>query len=99
MRRGHKATGLRRPPGYRPGDETAELPDDAAWAALVALLAEHPAHWMLWEGAPLPEMAERLRALDVECVVYDPCGNAPEAGDLLTIMDANAGALELVFSE
>jgi zinc transport system substrate-binding protein len=74
--------------------EPGEIPDAAGWRELERILAEHPARWMLWEGEPLPQTAERLRALGVEPVVYDPAGNRPVDGDYLSVMVSNAEALE-----
>jgi zinc transport system substrate-binding protein len=79
--------------------EPDEYPDAEGWHGLEALLQEHPARWMLWEGEPLAETAARLRELGVESVVYDPCGNRPESGDYLTVMEANAAGLEAVFAD
>jgi zinc transport system substrate-binding protein len=78
--------------------EPGEYPDGAAWQDLADLLGDHPAAWMLWEGEPVEETAARLRALGIESVVFDPCGNRPERGDWLTVMEANAEGLERVFA-
>jgi len=77
--------------------EPDEVPDDAAWRGLETLLADHPAHWMLWEAAPLQQSADRLREAGVESVVFDPCGNVPDEGDYLDVMRRNATNLEAVF--
>jgi zinc transport system substrate-binding protein len=53
------------------------------------MLAEKPAATMLWESEPLPETAQRLRALGVEAVVFGPGGNRPEAGDYRSAMGQN----------
>jgi zinc transport system substrate-binding protein len=68
-------------------------PGEAEWAALERRLEEHPARWMLWEGEPLEETRERLAALGVASVVFDPAGNRPNTGDFLEVMQANADAL------
>jgi len=73
--------------------EPDELPDEAEWRALEALLAEHPARAMIWEAEPRPETAARLAALGVASVVYSPCGGRPEQGDWLTAMHRNADVL------
>jgi len=77
--------------------EPGEAPDPSAWRDLQEILAEHPARWMLWEDEPLPETAERLTAMGVESVVYDPVGNRPTDGDYLSVMARNAEALDIVF--
>ena len=75
------------------------MPEDAQWSELEALLANHPAKWMIWEGEPLPESVERLQDLGIESVVFDPAGNVPEAGDFLAVMQTNVDNLQSVFVE
>jgi zinc transport system substrate-binding protein len=77
--------------------EPDEMPDEEAWRGLREILAHHPAGWMLWEGEPLDETKQRLAALGVESVVYDPCGNVAESGDFLTVSRANVERLRNVF--
>jgi len=74
--------------------EPDEMPDERLWAELEELLAEHPARWMLWEATPLEETARRLETLGVGSLVFSLCANAPEAGDFLDAMRANAAALQ-----
>ena len=74
--------------------EPDEAPDGNAWGQLEELLETHPAKWMLWEGEPLEETVAGLAEIGVESVVFNPCGNRPEQGDYLTVMAANAVALE-----
>ena len=64
---------------------------------LKAILAKHPAKWMIWEGEPAKESVAKLDAIGVKSVVFDPCGNVPDAGDLLSVMKANVEALEKAF--
>ena len=77
--------------------EPDEVPNETQWAELAQLLKEHPAKWMLWEAEPIPKTTERLRSLGVESVVFDPCGNRPEAGDFFSVMTRNAVSLEDVY--
>jgi len=63
------------------------------------LLEEQAAHWMIWEGVPLAESVTDLAAYGVKSVVFDPCGNTPETGDYMTVMAANAEALETIAGE
>ncbi len=79
--------------------EPDELPDASAWRALRALLEQHPARWMLWEAAPAPEIARTLGKLGVASGLFNPCGNVPNEGDLLTTMQRNAAELEAVARE
>jgi zinc transport system substrate-binding protein len=73
--------------------EPDEAPGADGWAELKAILKEHPARWMLWEGEPLEETARELEALGVKSVVFDPCGNTPRTGDFLAVMNQNVTAL------
>jgi zinc transport system substrate-binding protein len=74
--------------------EPGEVPDDRAWRELEAILEDHPARLMLWEGDPHLETAERLEALGVEVIVFDPCGNRPEEGDWLGAMRRNVNRVK-----
>jgi len=79
--------------------EPDEVPSESQWMELKNILSEHPAKWMLWEAAPADETLRRLRALGVESVVVNPCGNRPSTGDFLTVMSENARALERAFQQ
>ena len=63
------------------------------WRDLELVLREHPAHWMIWEANPLPDTLQRLEGIGLRSVVYETCGAAPEQGDFLSVMRANAGRL------
>jgi zinc transport system substrate-binding protein len=68
-------------------------------AELEHLLEEQAASWMLWESEPLPETVTALEEFGIQSVVFDPCGNRPESGDFMTVMAANAAALESIAAE
>jgi zinc transport system substrate-binding protein len=51
---------------------------------------------MVWEGEPLAKTVADLEARGISSVVFDPCGNRPEEGDYLSVMAANAAALEKI---
>ena len=76
--------------------EPNRVPDAEEWRALEALLAEHPARFMIWEDTPLEETAKQLEAMGVQTLVYQPCGNAPDGADFLGAMHRNAKALEAI---
>jgi len=78
--------------------EPDQVPDGHAWDHLEEVLQSHPAKWMVWEGEPLDETVGRLVERGVDSIVFDPCGNRPSEGDYLSIMAANAVALEGVGS-
>jgi zinc transport system substrate-binding protein len=50
----------------------------------------------VWESTPLPSTVAELEARGITSVVFSPCGNRPEDGDYLSVMAANAAALEEV---
>ncbi len=77
--------------------EPGEMPDDAKWAELPALLEKHPAKWMIWEGKPDPEIVSKLKSIGLDSAVFIPCGNAPDRGDFLTVMQQNIAELKRVF--
>jgi len=79
--------------------EPEEVPSEGQWSALEGILRDHPAKWMLWEGEPAEQTIERLRALGVESVVFNPCANRPSAGDFLTVMTESAGSLHVIFGQ
>jgi zinc transport system substrate-binding protein len=63
-------------------------------ADLKALLAKHPAKWMVWEDEPTEENVAALRALGLGSVVFAPCANLPGEGDWLSTMQANVANFE-----
>ena len=77
--------------------EPGIAPDSAMWKEYRHTLEHHPTSWMIWEGEPLPDVAEELRKLGVESVVFNPCGNRPDSGDFLSVMRENLGSLKRVF--
>jgi len=77
--------------------EPDEVPGPEEWSELRALLREHPAKWMIWEGEPSVEVAAALDTMAVGSLVYDPVANAPAEGDFLTVMERNITGLERAF--
>lgn len=77
--------------------EPEVVPDDKAMEELKAILANHSAKWMLWEGEPAKESVLKLDAIGVKSLVFDPCGNVPDGGDFLSVMKGNIEALEKAF--
>jgi zinc transport system substrate-binding protein len=73
------------------------MPEAEQWQALQSILQTHAAKWMLWEGDPLPASVDRLQTLGVKSVVFAPCGNTPEQGDFLSVMQQNVDHLRQVF--
>jgi zinc transport system substrate-binding protein len=77
--------------------EPDELPVEQQWQDLSNLLANHPARWMIWEGSPLKASLEKLKTMDLDGLVFDPCGNMPDQGDFLSVMRQNVENLKPVF--
>ena len=73
--------------------EPQVVPDAEAIEKLKQKLIDHPAEWMIWEGEPLPESIEKLKDLGISSLVVNPCGNQPEEGDWLSVMQANVAEL------
>lgn len=69
--------------------EPGEVPEESDWSKLQKILNDHPAPRMLWEDTPLPEIARRLKTLDLHPIVFKPCGGMPATGDYLDVMHAN----------
>ena len=62
---------------------------------LEELTADPPgARWMVWEGEPAEATVRQLEAMGIGSVVYAPCGSTPGEGDFLSVMRANATALD-----
>ena len=69
-------------------------PDAAVWRDLDALLEEHPAELLVWEGDPSSEMVSALEARGVTSVVFKPVANRDPEGDFLAVMAANIDRLD-----
>jgi zinc transport system substrate-binding protein len=52
---------------------------------------------MIWEGSPLKASVEKFKAMDLDSLVFDPCGNIPDQGDFLSVMRHNVKNLKPVF--
>lgn len=78
--------------------EPHAFPDQEAWQELALMLEGHVAKAMLWEAEPANETAQRLRDMGVASVVFDPCANRPDAGDYLSVMEANVARFEELLS-
>jgi len=71
-------------------------PDGKMWSELEHIIDHDGAQWMLWEGAPVATTVAGLDDRGISSVVYSPCANVPTEGDWLTVMEANAVALESI---
>ena len=74
--------------------EPEEAPTEEQWNQLQKILESHPAKWMLWEGVPAVETANKLEALGVKSIVFSPCANKPKEGNFLSVMQENISRLK-----
>ncbi len=79
--------------------EPDEMPTEGEWQKLAELHQKHPAKLMIWEEAPLPAVAERLRKMGIEPVPFETCASAPASGDYLSAMKDNAKRLDAALSQ
>ena len=77
--------------------EPDQVPDKSQLSELKEILKQHPAKWMIWEGNPIKESVAKLKELGVNSLVFDPCGNTPDAGDYLDVMRRNVENLKNAF--
>jgi len=77
--------------------EPDEIPTTEQKLELHNILKDHPAKWMIWEGEPIKESSDRLKAIGLQSVVFDPCGNAPDQGDFMSVMRQNVQNLKVAF--
>jgi zinc transport system substrate-binding protein len=79
--------------------EPDETPANEKMRALNGILKEHPAKWMIWEGKPMQGSVDRLQAIGIDSLVFDPCGNTPNQGDFLSVMRQNIDNLKPAFQK
>lgn len=77
--------------------EPDEVVDDRQLMELQNILKDHPAKWMIWEGEPIKESVEKLKAIGMQSVVFDPCGNTPDQGNFISMMQENVENLKAAF--
>jgi len=72
-------------------------PGRAEWQKLKKQLKGFPALWMLWEGEPLAESADRLGDMGISSIVFAPCFSKPKQGDFMSVMQQNVQNMEKIF--
>ncbi len=72
---------------------------DSDLAELKAILAKHPATWMIWEDAPSEANIAAVAKLGLKSVVFAPCANRPAETDWLGVMKANVERMEAMLKE
>jgi len=79
--------------------EPGEVASEAGWSELALLLKKSSATWMLWESEPNAENIARLQSMDVESLVFNPCGNRPVTGDFFSVMQQNLRELKWSYTQ
>jgi len=74
--------------------EPDEIPSADQWNEFDILVEHHPTSIMLWEDEPLPQVADILNKKGVQVMVFNPCGNRPENGDFMEVMNLNVRTLK-----
>lgn len=74
--------------------EPNEMPDEKEWINLTNTVRERKIKIMIWEDEPLPEIKSKLEKMGLNVVVFSPCGNRPEAGDFMEMMQENVEGLK-----
>ena len=77
--------------------EPDEVPTGEQIVELRNILRDHPAKWIIWEGEPNPASVAKLRAMGMNSLVFDPCGNVADEGDFLSVMRQNVDNLKKAF--
>jgi zinc transport system substrate-binding protein len=77
--------------------EPDSMPEEAEWQRLRLVTERFPAQWMIWEKRPLSEISERLDAMGIATLVFDPTANRPPQGDFLEVMQQNVGNLSRAY--
>lgn len=73
--------------------EPNEMPGEDEWKEMKHLIEHHQAEIMIYEDDPLPEIKSKLEDMGIKLVIFNPCGNRPEAGDFLEVMRDNLADL------
>jgi len=79
--------------------EPDEVPTDKQWMELIDILKDHPAEWIIWEEEPREAMIEKLKSMGINSSVFNPSGNVPQQGDLLSVMQKNVNNLKVIFMD
>ena len=48
---------------------------------------------MLWEDQPLLEIEKKLIERGLRVLIFNPCGQQPDTGDYLSVMNSNVEGL------
>jgi zinc transport system substrate-binding protein len=64
-------------------------PSDEQWKELETIVDKSMENLMLWEGQPNKKIENKLRELNIDILVFNPCGNIPAERDFLDVMGGN----------
>jgi zinc transport system substrate-binding protein len=64
-------------------------PSDEQWKELETIVDKSQENLMLWEGQPNKKTENKLRELNIDILVFNPCGNFPAERDFLDVMGGN----------
>lgn len=76
--------------------EPNEEPEESQWISLQQVATGNGSRLMIWEGDPTAVTRDRLNAMGIQVVVFNPMANIPEEGDFLIGMEQNVRYLERV---
>jgi zinc transport system substrate-binding protein len=74
--------------------EPNQMPNEKEWKELLKTVQEQEVKIMIWEDKPLREIQTRLEEIGLNVVVFNPCGNRPQAGDFMDMMQRNVERLK-----
>ena len=77
--------------------EPDEMPEEDQWKELEQIRREHPGAVLVWEDIPLEEIGSRLDAMGLAYAVFNPCGNRPDEGDFMSVMNTNLESLRELY--
>ncbi len=77
--------------------EPNEMPSADQWQVLEKLANDNQNSIMIWEGPPMNDITTRLSEMNLQTVIFEPCGNKPGSGDFISVMQANINLLERAF--
>lgn len=74
--------------------EPGELPEADQWNSFLNELEHHSTDFMVWEDEPGVEIREKLKAIGIRVVVFNPCANKPAKGSFIQIMNKNVADMQ-----
>lgn len=69
--------------------EPDAVPTQQQWQEFKEMLKDHPSKWMIWEGQPMSDTVDALKAMQIQSVTFDPCGAGSSEPDFMHSMQKN----------